>query len=65
MDDRNGRGSTPAPQIMITEVAGGETEEDKSNIERRFPESGMKYKLIVHLLHGTGLAVRDRSGESR
>jgi hypothetical protein len=64
MDGRNGRGSTPTPQITITDATGVDDSKVEAISERQRPEKGVKYKLIIHLLNGVDLAIRDRSGES-
>ena len=55
--DRHSRAQTPQIRVTAPEA---ETTEAK-NVQ--LPVPGMKYKLLIHLISGTDLAIRDKSGE--
>ncbi|XP_062516683.1 multiple C2 and transmembrane domain-containing protein 1-like isoform X2 [Corticium candelabrum] len=56
--DRHSRAQTPQIRVTAPEA---ETTEAK-NVQ--LPVPGMKYKLLIHLISGTDLAIRDKSGTS-
>lgn len=49
--------------VTAPEIADSQGEDGKGSSVSKLPEPGMKYKLIINLISGTDLAVRDRCGE--